>query len=292
MLSTASSLDNLICLDIWEFVRSETVVSALSAYLSRANRLESLLIVFVDGEADIRRVTDAIIKNQSIRKLSFFYQAIRKPDITPLFDLLAQTHSINDLEIGVKDLDLESLYLGIDYFAYNKSVIRLKLNSTALRFAAAIDYERITASMSKNQVVSEVNMHVFKYGYGYVDFKVDAESVQRVFESCCNLDKLTIKESVNSRSNERELQNLMRISRTFVGSQMTKDSRLPRELLNIILYEGFKHLNWFDGQLNVVVRALVDRRTLGIVRKDLLPLSRPYLYVCCQDALEKIRELH
>ena len=284
LFSEASSLDNLSSLFLGALFRSEAMISALVAYLSRAQQLERLLISFVEQDADLSTSIKAIVDKKTVKTLSFNYNVVQENDSVILFDLISNTRSINDLKIRAVYLKEEDFSLALKHVEKNESIVRLHLSAHGLLH---VDYERIATSISKSRTVNHLHLFV-NDGFGNID--VDMDSVDKMFEVCSNLDRLTVGkyQRTRSRGDEVDLKYLIRFSRTFAGSKMTRDSRLPRELFSIMLYEGFKHLNWFDGQLSTVIRALLDRRTIGIIAGDFLPLSRPYVYVRCRDALEKI----
>ena len=286
LFSRASSLDNLESLTLWEFKRSEAMISALAAYMSRTPKLEGLHVHFDEQDADLSTFVKAVNDNKTLKILTMIFNVVQENDSAIMFDLISNTRTINDLGITAKNLKEEDFYLAFEHFETNESIVKLQLSANDLLH---IDYERIAESISKNRTVNDLHVIIEDENEG-VGLEVDTDSADNMFEMCDNLDSLIVGdyERARSRGDELDLENIIKISRTLAGSQMTKESRLPRELLNIMLYEGFKHLNWFDNQLSVVVRALLDRRTLGIVAGDLLPLSRPFLYVRCRDALDKI----
>ena len=264
------------------------------AYLSRAKQLDSLCIDFVKREADLSSFVKAVIDNKNLKILSIYYHVIRETDYAILPDLISKTRSIHDLEITAMDQRMDDFYLALENLEKNESIV--KLHISAILFTE-IDYERITALIAKNRTVNFVRLSWDVYNdYHQIELEDDIElrdvkdSIDRTFEMCSNLDSLIVGfyERARYRGDELDLKNIIKISRTLAGSKISRYSRFPRELFNIILYEGFRHLNWFDDQLSVVIRALLNRRTIGIVCNYLLPLSRPYLYVRCRDALEKI----
>jgi hypothetical protein len=54
----------------------------------------------------------------------------------------------------------------------------------------------------------------------------------------------------------------------------------------LAMYQGNE---WYDEQVYTVVNTLLDRRTVGMVYNDTLPLGRSYLFVRCRDASSKLR---
>ena len=262
------------------------MVTALVAYLSRVPKLESLHLGFDEQDADLSTFIKVVVNKKTLKRLSIIHNVLQENDAALLCDLISNTRSINNLEITAENMKEEDLYLALKHFEKNASIVKLDISFNDLFY---LDYELIAAFISKNRTVN--HLHLFtKEDNEDDELEIDTDSVDEMFEMCDNLDNLIVGDyqRTRSRGDEQDLKNLIRFSRTLAGSKMTRDSRLPRELFDIILYEGFKHLNWFDNQLSVVIRALLNRRTIGIVASDLLPLSRPYLYVRCRDALEKI----
>ena len=286
---TASNLDNLNHLDFGLVPRTYLFVSSLTAYISRAKQLMKLWVSFEDEDADLSTLVESIINSKSIQFLDFDLYLIRENDTALLFDLITKARSVNQLYLMPAKLATDDIYRAFEHLGMSDSIVKfciLPSNNGEL----ILDYDRIAKCIAKSRTVNDVDLDLDDFN----DLVVDAVAVDKMLATCGNLDKLTIgeQERTRSRQDNSQLQALMNLARTFASSKMTKKTPLPRELFNMILYQGFKHLNWADGQLSVVVRALSDRRTLSHVQNGLLPLSCPYLYVRCRDALGKVKSNH
>ena len=266
-------------------------MSSLAAYISRATQLTQLWVSFEDLDADLSTLVESIINSESIQSLDFDAEIIKENDTALLFDLITKTRSINRLHIAPKSMAMDDIYRAFECLVKSESIVKFCiLPSNTGEFI--LDYDRMARSITKSRTVNDFELNLELDDFEGLE--IDPVAVDKMFETCGKLDRLMIGEEERTRSREdtSKLQELMNLARTFASGKMTKKTPLPRELFNIILYQGFKHLNWTDGQLPVVVRALSDRRNLGQVQSGLLPLSCQYLYVRCRDALEKVKSNH
>ena len=272
-------------LDLEDIRRTQNVVSSLSAYIPRAKQLTKLGVTLDRPDADISTLVASIVNHKSIQSLDFCLDVLNENDKDLVFDLITKTRA-NQLHLILSTLSMNEYYHVFELLQKNVSIVKFELDMTPTDDGEILnlDCDQLAKSFTKSQTLNELRIDAFHA------FGIDQAAMHKMFQTCCNLNKLKFKNYLQTRPRDDcpELKSLVRISRTFAGSSITPDSRLPRELLNIILYEGFKHLNWYDQQLYVVIRALLDRRTVGIVASNLLPLSRPYLYVRSRDALEKM----
>ena len=288
VLLNASNLDYLTQLDMQQLKRSDLMVTSLSAFLSRTETLQTLYMSFGDGEADISTVIGALTSSKSIKRLKLGFDPKKENDSLLLFDLISKSRSINHVTLALNNLATDDLYRVFENLEKSDSIVKFGLSIHLVDAAESIDYGRIASSISQCPTLNGVSLTLRSDG---ASSNLDSNMVNKIFDTCSNLDALNIRghSLVRESFDEEDLEDLIEMARTFAGSNMTKHTVLPRELFSIMLYEGFKHLNWFDGQLSTVIRALLDRRTLSHVQSDLLPLSRAYLYVRCRDALETIR---
>ena len=291
MFLKASNLDRLTELRIQQIERSDVSVSALSAYLSRANMsLQTLCMSFADGEADIDAVVKEIRNSKSIKCLNISFDSVKENDPSLLLDLISKSRSINHLVLELDSVTVGDVHRVFDHLERSDSIVKFDFNCHFVDTTeSSIDYDRIASSISKSRTLNNVSLSLLRS-----ETSMDSEMADEFFETCGNLDQIFVEKYYRFRyreDDEKDLHHLIEFARSFAGSKMTKNTVLPRELFSIVLYEGFKHLNWHDDQLSTVIRALLDLRTLDLIQGGPLPMSRPYLYVRCRDALERIREL-
>jgi hypothetical protein len=99
----------------------------------------------------------------------------------------------------------------------------------------------------------------------------------------------TFCETKRPRDKQEDPRQLLRLARTILLSKPTMSTIIPRELYRVIVYEGFTDGTWYEDQLLIIVKALLNRRTLGLVYENSLSLSRSFLFVRCREALETVR---
>ena len=292
-----SCLDNLTRVDFEELARKDQIVSSLATFLPRAKQLKSFSVVFLNSrvsllnspDADISAVIEAIVTSRSIQVLFLSFELTLENDLTLLLKLISQSKSINHFYFGADHLKDDELYLAFEYLERSDSIVKFHLRSDPSSFSSPPDYKRIAECVRKCPTVNDVDF--FRRDEDEEYDQDASNALDTFYETCSNLDRIQIKDGGMNRPGResKDWTQLFQIARTFAGAKLTKKTKVPRELFTLILNEGFKHLSWFDNQLSVVIRALLNRRTLGIIYGDVLPLSRPYLYVRCRDALEKIR---
>ena len=275
-----SNLDNLCVLSIHDLQRNESNVGYIASFVSRAHHLKTLVLSFYSHDADISVMIGNIISNDSIQTLSLSLR-VRNKDITVLPDLISQSRSIHHLHLYIDNIRDDLFYDLLQKMESSCSIVKFHL---ICQPPTSLNYRRIAAGIQKCRVLNDLTL--FEKSVGEEQERV----VDSFFADCVNLERLQVKRWERVRESfQDELTSLIKISRTFCGARWLKESRVPTELLDLILVEGFKKIGWVDGQFGVVKKVLMDRRSLGLVYSDALPLSKSYLYVRCRDALDKIR---
>ena len=286
LFQRASALDNLTKLSLEEILRTKSMVSSLAAFLSRASRLTRLDIGFYQEDADLSALFQSILKSTSIQKLSILCRFDQENDVDLMLDLISESRFINDLRISPMGISEDHFYLAFESLESSQSIVKFAFSPFESDILE-IDYERLAASVAENAVVNDLTLF-----NGEEEYDPDADDALDVFKTICtHLEGITIKGCGSRPKRDTDnLKQLTRLARTFSTSSLTQGSTFPRELIRIIVYEGFKDF-WNGDQLSIVVRALLDRRTLGLIYGDILSLSRSYLFVRCRDALERIRSV-
>ena len=78
-------------------------------------------------------------------------------------------------------------------------------------------------------------------------------------------------------------------SRILSASNFSQAPRLPVELIaKILMYSVAQSPLWIKKQLDLIIRCLRDRRTIGMIRSDVVEFDKNVLFVKCKRALAKL----
>ena len=85
------------------------------------------------------------------------------------------------------------------------------------------------------------------------------------------------------------LSDLIKNTRALVGCKPKKKAVLPAEIILIILKYSIVELGAISSsRLNLIMKCLLDRRTVGLVYTEQFKLSVPILYTRCARALKRL----
>ena len=266
-------------------------ISALTAFVSRSQRMKQLDIHDIKQTLNTKLMFQAIGNSKSIRSLGVCLSDSRN-SLSGLIDLIRCTTQINDLCVFLNPTSIEDQYQLLSALSQNQSIVRASIRDKSDDDDASVDeieqeeLQRLAELLPKNRTISEL---FIDFSFFAMNSDVQA-TVDSMAASTRNLDQISLNGRKYKRSETVQIvRELIVIARTLVGSKSTKEWVIPRELFNVILFEGFKCEYWYDDQLKTVIRCLLDRRSLGLVYEGILSLSRSYLFVRCRDALEEIR---
>ncbi len=122
--------------------------------------------------------------------------------------------------------------------------------------------------------------------------------LQQLVDSHPFLQSLTVGDIVvhsahNNRSNrplyDKETGHLVRFTRLLAGYKLGRPLRLPMEIiLHIFKINALEATPTNSHHLNLIMKCLFDRRTLGRVRSEVMPFSLAVLYSKCARALNEL----
>ena len=115
----------------------------------------------------------------------------------------------------------------------------------------------------------------------------------RIFEYCeeqaeLQACRVTREESQWKQVNS-EAVDILSYSRILASFRHSKSTRLPIEIISsIFTYSTAQSPLWIKEQLDVIFRCLRDRRTIGMVRSEVILFDKNVLFVKCKRALARV----
>ena len=206
-------------------------MAAIAAYIPHAKQLTKLWVSFLSEDADLSALFESIINSRTIHTLGVDYDIIRENDTALLFDLITKTRSVNQLNLMPTGLAMEDFYHSFDLLEKSDSIVKFEVFiCPPFEGDLVLDYDRIASSILKSGTLNVLVLYVTDS----VEFEVEPVALDKMFETCSNLDRLKIKDHERTRSTATvpEIKGLIQLARTFAGAKITKKSSLPRELFN------------------------------------------------------------
>ena len=300
-----SRLDQLTALTLNNLFYTDETVNILSTYLSRTKSLTHLGLVISfpgydesDDESEdkdpecvsIAPVISAISNSESIESLSLTLQKLDNLEHQALVHLIAQNQRVNDMNLEIVIQKQSQTHEILDSLMLSQSIVKFKFENENPALAYPLDLPTFERTFRANTILNDI------------DISTDVLSddiprvARRIFDSIPgqNLERFVLEGCVNTRgfSYTEDFKDLIYLARTFCGSKLNKRTVFPPELFQVVLFAGFveeEEQIWYEDQLLCIIKSLLDRRTLGLVLGEVLPISQSYLFVRCRDALEKIK---
>ena len=299
ILEQLSRKDSIKDLRISNALQNETNLNILLSFLPQATALTRLFLQFRSGlRKDIQfdDLIESIPALVPIQKLEFSLEDSRPSEVGALAKLIRNSKSIHALRLDIRTRETDHFRI-FEALAESKSIVDFKCVINGYGSASDDVSSRLIACISKNRILN--NVYISFDGPFFDLQRSFGDDIEKTVSTNRNLDRMHVSnadsyqnfdvQSPRLKQGSEHSRSLVRIARTLALSKFTKKTVFPRELLHSILFEGFNGQEWFEDQLQTVIRCLLDRCTLGLVYSDILPVSKSYLYVRCRDALGQVR---
>ena len=309
LVKDASALDNLSTITVCSNQVSQADIDALVLYVARAQKLTELDLRLSGKDNDSARLFDSLARTDQFRCLKLSLNDLTDADYRAIQNIV-KTSRINSFYFSTNFSDLSHMYATIDALSTSNSIVKCVLvdedntkknrRSNIINFwedatvdlfdVPLFDFSCIQRLFEKHRVLNDLEIVGPAAGYSKKQAKID-----EIKASCLNLERLDLNSRIQWPDRREEINVFLKtmypyieITRVLASGNPGPKRRLPRELLEIILI-SYIGQGWYRNQLVAIITALLDRRTLGLVYGDILPLSKSYLYVRCRDALLRIR---
>ena len=295
LIETPSHLDNLEQLHIRSLSVTVRCSQDLIAYLSRTTNLKAFHLDIDDRDGNLACLIEAVQRVDTIERLRVNIPNIAEDEFQVMLCLIRETRHLHDLSINLDNTDTSMIYQLFDALSLSKSIVKFSaIENASDKEPYELDLDHIKSAMAKNRVLD------YLYA-GFGRLSNSHSSLQRFmlsfYENSRNLRMVNFFPFESLRPKkvgeiEQSMTPLFILARTLAGFKSSTRQVIPLELWHEILFQCFREDGWYEDQLMVAIRALVNRRTIGLVQSDLfMRCTKPYLYVRCRDALEKLRSI-